>query len=132
MSRNQNHELIMQSLYAILVRIDMKEEIDIASVMEGVYKIPFNDIDLFSRGIIIKSLKHYDEISKLIEKKLKRWKWNRISKLSQAILLMSYTHFKYIEKVDKAVIIEIAVKLAKKYLDKDDYKYINAVLDNIL
>ena len=33
---------------------------------------------------------------------------------------------------DKAIVINIAVKLAKKYGDGKDYKYINAVLDNAL
>ena len=44
---------------------------------------------------------------------------------------MSYTH-KQVENSDKSIIINIAVKLAKKFLDKDDYKFVNGILDKVL
>lgn len=133
MSRNQNHEKVMQVIYIELTNIAMKEEIDIPSIMEGVFDIPFNDIDLFSRGVVIKTSAHINEIIPVIDKALdKSWKWDRISRLAQAILLMSYAHYHYVEKVDKAIVIEIAVKLAKKYLDVNEHKFINAVLEQVL
>ena len=42
---------------------------------------------------------------------------------------MSYTNFYFIEKTDKAVIINIAVELAKKYIDDKQAKFINGILD---
>jgi len=132
MSRNKNHELIMQCLYIELTYIDMKSEVDIPLIMEGVYHTPFNDIDTFSRGILIKTTKNMDEMVNHLSKYLNKWKWNRLPLLTRSILLMSCAHYKYLEKVDKAVVIEIAVKLAKKYLDKNDHKFINAILDNAL
>ena len=132
MSRNKNHELIMQALYVELTHIAMKEEVDIASIMEGVFNTPFNKIDLFSRGVVIKASKNLNNIIKELSKNLKDWKWSRISRIAQAILIMSYAHYHYVEKVDKAVVIEIAIKLAKKYLDLNEHKFINGVLDNAL
>ena len=132
MSRNQTHELIMQSLYVELTHIAMKEEIDIPSIMEGVFHQDFNKIDLFARGMVIKSSKNLNKIIDELSKALKGWKWDRISRLAQAILIMSYAHYHYVEKVDKAVVIEVAVKLAKKYLDLNEHKFINGVLDNVL
>ena len=38
----------------------------------------------------------------------------------------------YSYESDKRVIIDVAVRLAKKYCDKDDYKFVNAILDNLL
>ena len=43
---------------------------------------------------------------------------------------MSYTHYHYIEKVDKKIVINIAVTLAKKYIDDKQAKFINGILDN--
>lgn len=131
-SRNQSHELIMQSLYVALTYAKMKEEIDISKIMEGVFKTPFNEIDKFARGVVIKALAHINEIISLFETKLKSWKWDRLSRIAQAILLMSYAHYHYVEKVDKAVVINTAIRLAKKYLDQNDYKFINGVLDKVL
>ena len=76
------------------------------------------------------SLKNYGEIKRAYEPYLKNWKWERLPLLTQAILLMSYTHYKYIEKVDKKVVINVAVELAKKYIDDKQAKFINAILDN--
>ena len=46
---------------------------------------------------------------------------------------MSYAHIHYTDDdVDKSVVIDVAVRLAKKYLDRDDYKFVNAILDNVL
>ena len=50
---------------------------------------------------------------------LNRWKWSRLPLLSQAILLMSYAHFYYVEKVDKRIVINIAVELAKNISKKN-------------
>ena len=36
------------------------------------------------------------------------------------------------DHVDKGVVIDIAVKLAKKYLSGKDYRFVNAILDNVL
>lgn len=133
MSRNQNHELIMQVLYIELTHIAMRDDFALEKTMEDVFNLPFNSIDLFSRGVVIKASAHINEIVPILDNALeKSWKWKRISRIAQAILLMSYTHFHYVEKVDKAVVIEIAVKLAKKYLDQNDHKFINAVLDKVL
>ena len=37
-----------------------------------------------------------------------------------------------IVKIEKSALINVAVTLAKKYLDEKDYKFINAVLDKVL
>ena len=60
------------------------------------------------------------------------WTFNRINKLEQALLILSYSHFYYVKDVDKKVVIDVAVKLAKKYLDSTDYKFVNAILDKTL
>ena len=76
------------------------------------------------------SLKNYGEIKAAFTPYLKNWKWDRLPLLTQAILLMSYAHYKYVEKVDAKVVINVAVELAKKYIDDKQAKFINAILDN--
>ena len=53
----------------------------------------------------------------------------------QAIFIVSIAEFYFVEeKVDKAIIINNAVKFAKKFGDggEKDYKYVNAILQNCL
>ena len=34
--------------------------------------------------------------------------------------------------MNKAIIINIAIELAKKYAEKDEYKFVNGILENCL
>lgn len=62
---------------------------------------------------------------------LKKWSFDRLNLVDQAILLVSVSELK-LGLNDKAVIINEALKISKKYSDPDNYRYINGVLDNIL
>ena len=128
-SRNKKHELIMQCIYSKLSFDDIKYNIDINILSKNVFK---KNLDEFSKKIILETIKHFDEITSIIKKNLINWEFKRLSNVTKAILFMSYTHYKYIEKIDKAIIIDIAIKLAKKYLDVGDYKFINGILEKIL
>jgi transcription termination factor NusB len=52
--------------------------------------------------------------------------------LTQSIFLLSVSHFLYVKEVDKKIVIDNAVKLAKKYVDVKDYAFVNAILDKVL
>ena len=131
-SRNQEHELIMISIYDAIIYSEMEEMFSLEDVMEGIYMIPYEDIPFFSREVVIKSLANINDIKAVFQKNMPKWKFDRLNALERAILLMSYTHSKLAETADKKVIIDVAIRLAKKYLDKDDYKFVNAILDKTL
>lgn len=131
LTRNKEQELIMVSIYDALTYSTMGEEFSLEAIMEGIYETSFEDISYFSKAIVIKTLGHINEIKKIYQEKMPKWSFDRLNPVEQAILLMSYTHSKE-EKVSKNVVIDIAVRLAKKYLDSDDYKFVNAILDNVL
>ena len=131
-TRNQEHELIMICIYDALIYSEMDEEFSLEDVMEGVYMEQYSDIPYFSKEIIIKSLSNVNEIKSVFQVNMPKWNFDRLNALERAILLMSYTHYKSTEGAQKAVVIDRAVRLAKKYLDKDDYKFVNAILDKTL
>lgn len=55
---------------------------------------------------------------------------NRLSYIDQAILLVGTSEYN-LNKDNKKIIIDEAVRIAKEYSDDDSYKYINGVLDNL-
>ena len=64
---------------------------------------------------------------------MRKWTFDRLNRVEQAILIMSFAHYYYVEpEVDKKVVIDIAIKLSKTYLAPTDYKFVNAILDNVL
>ena len=131
LSRNQEHELIMTCIYDALIYAHMSEEFSVEEIMESVFEVDYDDISFFCKEMVIKSLAHINEIKKIFQDKMPKWNFDRLNLVEQAILIMSYTH-KTTQNVDKKIIINIAVKLAKKYLEKDDYKFVNGILDKVL
>ena len=132
LSRNKEQEKILGILYQALVLIDWKQELDVKQLLMDAYDCDFEDVPLFSQQILVYSLKNLDKITKAFQANMINWTFNRINKLEQALLILSYSHFYYVKDVDKKVVIDVAVKLAKKYLDSTDYKFVNAILDKTL
>lgn len=132
LSRNKEQEKILGILYQALVLIDLKQELDVKQLLMDTYDCDFEDVPLFSQQILVYSLKNLDKITKAFQVNMINWTFNRINKLEQALLILSYSHFYYVKDVDKKVVIDVAVKLAKKYLDSTDYKFVNAILDKTL
>ena len=131
LSRNEEHELIMTCIYDALLYSDMDKEFSVEEIMCSVFEVEYDEISFFVKEMVIKSLSHVNEIKAIYQVRMPKWSFDRLNLVEQAILLMSYTH-KQIENSDKSIIINIAVKLAKKFLDKDDYKFVNAILDKVL
>ena len=131
-SRNQEHELIMISIYDALIYSEMDDVFSLEDIMEGVFMLPYDEISIFSKEVVIKALSNVNDIKAAFQVNMPKWNFDRLNAVERAILLMSYANMKYREDAQKSVIIDVAVKLAKKYLDKDDYKFVNAVLDKTL
>lgn len=132
MSRNKLQEASMTIIYDALLYIDMKKEIDIKSMISNYFNIPIEDCDIYVKEVCYNVILHFNDIVETLNKNMHKWKFSRLNFIAQAILLLSYSHYYYVEGSNKSIVINIAIKLAKKYLEDKDYKYINAVLDNVL
>ena len=132
-SRNKEQELIMTSIYDALIYVTNNLEFSLENILSSVFETSYDDISTFAKEVTIKSLKHYNEIVPIYQEKMPKWRFDRLNNLEKAILLMAYTENKLIkDKVDKAVLIDVSVRLSKKYLEDKDYKFVNAILDNVL
>lgn len=132
LSRNQQHYIIMVAIYNELTDFTYGEHQANRSaedIIASLCDCDIKDVPPFIIDSVMVSLSKYGEIKQAYAPYLKNWKWERLPLLTQAILLMSYTNFYFIEKTDKAVIINIAVELAKKYIDDKQAKFINGILD---
>lgn len=132
LSRNESQEKAMIIIYDALTREHMGMEFDPKELIEDVVEMPYDEIDLYVKEVVVNALLHKDEYIEKLEKHMETWTFKRLNRLNQAILLMSCAHFFAVKDADKAVIINVAVTLAKRYLDDNDYKFVNAILDNVL
>lgn len=134
-TRNQEHYVVMTVIYDALSDIEHGEGKgfhDVKNLISELANTPYNEVSDYVRNTINESLLHYVDIVKAYEPNLVNWSWERLPLLTRSILLMSYAHFYYVEKVDKKIVINIAVNLAKKYIDDKQAKFINAIVDKVL
>ena len=74
---------------------------------------------------------HQEELDAIIEPKLKKWKLNRISKVSLAALRLAVSELHYEEDIPVSVVINEAVELTKRFSGEEDASFVNGVLANI-
>ncbi len=135
MSRNQEHYVIMTVIYNEINDFVFGQGNvfrDARDLISQTAEMPYEEVSPFVKQVVAESLNHYGEIIKVFEPHLKNWKWDRLPLLTQAILIMSYAHFYYVEKIEKRIVIDIAVNLAKKYIDDKQAKFVNGILDGVL
>lgn len=81
-----------------------------------------------SEKIVLK----YDELDDIIGKFSETREVSRISKINKTILRLAIYEINYCPNVPDVVAINEAVELSKKYAEKKDSGFINAVLGNYL
>ena len=135
LSRNQTHFVVMTVIYNELndfVYGKSEPSRDARELISELCELPFEECDDYIKNCVATSLNKYGEIVNAFLPHLKAWKWERIPHLTQAILIMSFAHYYFVEKVDKSIVIDIAVSLAKKYIEEKQAKFINGILDEVL
>ncbi|MGI6714336.1 MAG: transcription antitermination protein NusB [Bacilli bacterium] len=131
-SRNQLHNYALEVVYAALTYQKAGLEFDLKDLTAGILKMPYPQVDLFLRRVTTKALVNQQAYIEKITPHLRSWKFERLARCAQAILLIALAHYFDTETVDKAIVINNAVRLAKRYLNDGDYKFINGVLEQVL
>lgn len=132
LSRNKLQEASMAIIYDAILYIEMGESFDIKNIISNNLDTPIEECPLYVKEVCYNVILHYQEMYDSFDKLTIKWKFSRLNHIAQAILLLSYSHYYYVKDSDRNVVISIAVKLAKKYLDNDEYKFINAILEKAL
>lgn len=132
LSRNQNQEKVMFVIYQMLFYTRMKQEFDIKLLIEDTMEDDYDNIDIFVKEVSIKCAVNFNEIYNLIVPNCTTWKMERINLIVIAILMLGITEYKFINDIEKPIIIDVCVKMAKKYAGENDYRFVNALLDKVL
>lgn len=134
-SRNKLQELAVQAMYSFLLLQESNVAINFEETLSSICNLPYEECDVYLKEVLLKALKNESKIIAYVQKFLRNWKFRRLNSTIQSILILAVCEYYLIdEKIDKAVIINNAVKLAKRYGDggEKDYKFVNAVLENCL
>lgn len=124
LSRHSLREKAMTCLYQYLL---LKK--DIKKVLYDNTQI--NEVDPFLYTITVDAVRYQDIYIDQINGHLRDdWTFARLGFVEQAILLMACCELD-LETAPKAIVINEAVGLAKKFCADDTYKLINGVLDRL-
>lgn len=102
---------------------------EIANMFRINYNLEFDD-DCFAITIAFNSIDQRIELDEKIEPLLKNWKLNRLGISTRLILRMAI--WELLEKqTPPSIIINEAIELSKCFAEKDAYRFINGILDEI-
>jgi N utilization substance protein B len=90
-----------------------------------------DEVKIFAGFLIKGTIENVDEIDTLIKDSLKKWDFDRLEKVSLAILRMSIYALLYQKDIPPKVVIDEAVEITKEYGTDDSYRFVNGILDNI-
>lgn len=134
-SRNRLQATAMTAVYDALTYISMGRKVDVEGIVSSLCDKPYEDCDYFVKAVLIYAIKYRQEAVDAFQKNMPHWQFGRLNRVTQAILLQAYVHYFYVEPdVDKAIVINIAVKHAKLYCDEQSkpHRFVNAILDKVL
>jgi len=92
---------------------------------------PEEPVLVFASLIIKGTLDNVDRIDREIRSNLKKWSFERLSRVDLAILRIAAYEIIFQEDIPPTVTIDEAVEISKKFSSPDSYKFVNGVLDGI-
>ena len=130
MNRKLSRDKTMELLFGMTLSKDTTEEA-IEGFLEN-YEGDIKEIDLTYVKQALIGIEHNKEaIDKIITDNLQNWKLDRVSKVNLSILRLATYELLYDEQVPRAVVINEALEITRRYSDEKSVSFINGVLDKI-
>ncbi|MBQ0052808.1 MAG: transcription antitermination factor NusB [Treponema sp.] len=133
MSRRKSRITAFQGLYSWDVGgMDEKDVLELSWLAKDDNSPGLDDEGAaFSRMLIAGTIEHCNEIDGHIKAHLTNWDFERVNKVTIAILRMSVYSLLFHQETEASIVIDEAIDIAKHYGPDDSYKFVNAILDNI-
>ncbi|RPI38259.1 MAG: transcription antitermination factor NusB [Nitrospiraceae bacterium] len=89
------------------------------------------DVKKFAGELVTGTLKHLEEIDKVVQEAAEHWKMERMAAVDRNILRCAVYEIIYRSDIPAAVTINEALEIAKKYSSLESVSFINGLLDKI-
>lgn len=130
MNRKLSREKSMELLFSMSLTKDSAND-TIENFVEN-YEDDIKAIDMeYLKKVLLGIEEKKEELDKIIEANLNKWKIDRISKVNLSILRLAAFELLFDEEIPKAVAINEALEITRKYSDEKSVSFINGVLDKI-
>lgn len=128
--RREARETVLQALYANEVANGKWKHIT-----NSVIKPRLSDdkeIFKFAERLFLKVVNNQETVDEVIQKHIKNWSLDRLTKIDRQLLRMAITEFLFFEQIPTKVTINEAIEIAKTYSTKKSGNFINGILDSAL
>jgi N utilization substance protein B len=125
MTRRFAREVALQTLYS--VEIGHQEP---AAALEQLLEAGTSEDRTFVRDLVFGTLEHAEASDAVIAPLLQGWTLERLPTLDRLVLRMSVYELLHHRDTPRAVVINEAVELAKKFSTEDSGRFVNGVLAN--
>jgi N utilization substance protein B len=126
-SRRHGREIALQALYGAEVGRRAPDEM----LTELLARDASSEGRSFVRDLVFGTLENGEESDALIAPLLEGWTLDRLPTIDRIVLRMGAFELNHRREVDRAVVINEAVELAKKFSTEDSGRYVNGVLARI-
>ncbi|WP_294429855.1 transcription antitermination factor NusB [uncultured Treponema sp.] len=143
MSRRKSRIIAFQGLYSWDVGgMDEKDVLELSWINQNPAEKEDDEVSekslkldeegaAFSRMLIAGTIENIEKIDEKIKSHLTNWDFERVNKVTVAILRMSVYSLMFTKDIEPSIVIDEAIDIAKNYGPDDSYKFVNAILDNI-
>lgn len=134
MYRNR-HDIRKRTVFAVygaLIYESLNIDFDPKMLLCGAFMCKYRDIDKDYADVFVKALLNQDEIRENVNQYLINWNFDRLSWVSKAIFLVAYAETVLVQCVPIEISINEAIEIAREFVDENETKYLNAVLNKVL
>lgn len=117
-----------EAAFLLLFEWSFREDETVEEIIELARHCRDAQIDDFAAMLADRAVAHIIAINHEIEQFSDKWKLNRLSRVTLAVLRMGICELGYIEDIPVGATINEAVELMKKYATEDEAAYVNGVL----
>jgi N utilization substance protein B len=126
-TRRFARELALQTLFSIEVgKHDAGEALD-----DALTRADLGEQRGFVKDLVLGSIEHAAGLDGLIAPLLQDWTLDRLPNVDRLILRMGAFEILYRPETPRAVVLNEAVELAKKFSTEDSGRFVNGVLANV-
>ncbi len=128
-TRRKSRELTLQMLFQL--DLGRQERDQVRQTFWSERKDLDEKIRGFSDDLFRVACERREEIDKLIEHHAEHWRMERMAAVDRNLLRTSVAEFLGFPKTPKAVVINEALEIARRYSTPESVNFINGVLDSV-
>lgn len=125
--RSKARELAMQMLFLVDMNRDVDDDAVLSMIQE---RIDDEELQKFSWSLFSGTIRNRDELDAQIQKVAKNWSLKRMTTTDRNLLRLGAFELHHLDTPNSVVINE-AIKLAKKFGTEKSSAFINGILDKL-